>query len=74
VILLTRTLSISILAAALNLTLDLKMNERVFLHEGEGISCKYTRDQLKCLGQKSGLFIKEMFTNEHAAMVLFCKQ
>ncbi|XP_052067310.1 uncharacterized protein LOC127706691, partial [Mytilus californianus] len=44
--------------------------ERLYLHEEEGISCKYTIEQLEYLLNRASLGIEKYWMNEHVAVIL----
>ncbi|XP_033729600.1 uncharacterized protein LOC117318759 [Pecten maximus] len=56
------------------LGIDLVMGkgERLYLHEGEGYSCKYTLEQLQNIVEKAGLRLEDTWTDnqQHA---IFCR-
>ncbi|OWF56372.1 Histidine-specific methyltransferase EgtD [Mizuhopecten yessoensis] len=54
------------------LGIDLRMEkgERLYLHEGAGISCKYTLQQLQNIVEKAGLRLEETWTDEERHAVL----
>ncbi|KAL3872585.1 hypothetical protein ACJMK2_035800 [Sinanodonta woodiana] len=59
----------------LNLTLLLEEGEYIDLFEGEGVSHKYTLDQIRGLAEEGHLHIENMWTDggNHVAYVIFSK-
>ncbi|XP_021368655.1 uncharacterized protein LOC110460196 [Mizuhopecten yessoensis] len=56
----------------LNLDIEFEKGERLYLHEGQGVSCKYTKEQIQNLTARAGLLLTDTWTDEkqHA---MFCR-
>ncbi|XP_052067313.1 histidine N-alpha-methyltransferase-like [Mytilus californianus] len=54
----------------LDLTREFQKGERLYLHEENGISCKYTIEQLEYLLNKASLGMEKYWRNEHVAVIL----
>ncbi|XP_033750256.1 histidine N-alpha-methyltransferase-like [Pecten maximus] len=56
----------------LNLDIEFEKGEPLYLHEGVGLSCKYTREQIQNLTARAGLLLTDTWTDEkrHA---MFCR-
>lgn len=56
----------------LNMDFTMKMGERLYFHEGEGFSCKYTLEQLRNIVEKAGLRLTDTWTDKDKHVV-FCR-
>ncbi|XP_033729597.1 uncharacterized protein LOC117318755, partial [Pecten maximus] len=56
----------------LNTDLVMEKGERLYFHEGAGLSCKYTLEQLQTIVQKAGLRLVDTFMDE-GKHVAFCQ-
>lgn len=58
----------------LNMTIDFEEGERLYFHEGAGVSCKYTEEQIRNLTARAGLLLTDTWTDDsHHAMFCRCK-
>ncbi|XP_021364013.1 uncharacterized protein LOC110457185 isoform X2 [Mizuhopecten yessoensis] len=62
--------------AGLGITIDLAKEERLYLHEGKGVSCKYNINQIRTLGSCGGLHLENYWTDtdNHVAVCCFSAQ
>ncbi|XP_060084464.1 histidine N-alpha-methyltransferase-like [Ylistrum balloti] len=56
----------------LEIDLDIKKGERIYFHEGEGLSCKYTLEQIQNIVHKAGLCLTGTWMDE-GKHVAFCQ-
>ena len=68
------TLVSDLFSDSLDMDVTFEKGERLNLNESEGASHKYTIEQLRYLTKKAHLNIHQMWTNEHVAMLLLCKE
>lgn len=54
----------------LNLTLKFQRGEKLFFHEGEGSSCKYTIEQIKHICDQGSFLVVDQWTNRHVGCLL----
>ncbi|XP_060062523.1 histidine N-alpha-methyltransferase-like [Ylistrum balloti] len=56
----------------LNIDIEFEKGENLYLHEGAGVSCKYTKEQIWNLTARAGLLLTDTWTdeNQHA---MFCR-
>ncbi|XP_021364021.1 uncharacterized protein LOC110457188 [Mizuhopecten yessoensis] len=59
--------------SGLGITIDLAREERLYLHEGKGVSCKYNINQIRTLGSCGGLQLENYWTDtdNHVAVCCF---
>ncbi|XP_033730553.1 histidine N-alpha-methyltransferase-like isoform X3 [Pecten maximus] len=62
--------------AGLGITLNLAKDDRLYFHEGKGVSCKYNVDQIRTLALCAGLYLENHWTdtNQHVAVCYFSTQ
>ncbi|XP_033730540.1 histidine N-alpha-methyltransferase-like isoform X2 [Pecten maximus] len=60
----------------LGITLNLAKDDRLYFHEGKGVSCKYNVDQIRTLALCAGLYLENHWTdtNQHVAVCYFSTQ
>lgn len=56
----------------LGIDITFKTGEYLRLHEGEGVSCKYTEQQIRTLAQKGGQRLDKMWTDSENHVALCC--
>lgn len=52
--------------------LSFRKGECLRLHEGEGVSCKYTKRQIQTLGEKGGFSLVNLWTDDNNHVALCC--
>ncbi|XP_069122359.1 histidine N-alpha-methyltransferase-like [Argopecten irradians] len=59
----------------LGININLAKDERLYFHEGKGVSCKYTIDQIRTLASRAGIYLANYWTdnNKHVAVCYFSK-
>ncbi|XP_021364017.1 uncharacterized protein LOC110457187 isoform X2 [Mizuhopecten yessoensis] len=57
----------------LGIAIDLAKGERLYLHDGKGVSCKYNINQIRTLGSCGGLHLENYWTDtdNHVAVCCF---
>ena len=58
----------------LNLTLNFRKDDRFYLHEGDGVSYKYSKRQMETILALASMANVEKYTDDHAALNLLKKK
>lgn len=61
---------INLLSEELSLVIEFQKGEKLFFHEGEFISSKYSNEQIRYICQKAILRIRDSWKNEHVTALL----
>ena len=59
-------------SAGLEMSLEMEQGEYLNLFEGEGVSCKYTLEQIRTLVEKGNLRLSKVWADETQHVALCC--
>lgn len=54
------------------MTLSLKEGEYIRMHEGEGVSCKYTEDQIRHVTRKGDQILQDIWIDNDKHVAICC--